>query len=464
MYDQLKRVGWTYYTTENSELAGDRIIDLAIDHQGCVWAVSERGLNILRPEGGWTIYTAENSGWVNGIVRALAVDAQGRIWAITDRGLSIIRPEGEWITYSATNSALADSLMTALAFDAQNRAWVVTIDSLNVLAPYGGWTTYTAENSGLAKGIVTALAVDARGRVWVGILLRGVSVLAPDGVWTNYTAENSGLDTEWVNALVVDVQGRVWAGTDSGLWVLSPDGLWTRYDEANSSLTSDNIKSLVIDSQGQLWIGAEKRLSVLAPDGNLTNYTPYNSGLPPRFHGITNDAQGRIWMIKDGIVVFNQAASIPPSVVLGVLVLTTLSLAAFIIQVSYTIALKWMGKTYSKLDPSENGVAVPAPELPEKGRHRIWLKITASFLCWYLVYGLIWLFITRQEGFLLAGIIVLLCTWLFNLILVVGFAIKPRTRPFVLGILAALALNMVISVTLAIHNYVFFFIPFFINP
>ena len=100
----------------------------------------------------------------------------------------------------------------------------------------------------------------------------------------------------------------------------------------------------------------------------------------------------------------------------------------------------------------------PAPMTPRQW----WLLFAGGFLGWYLVYGVIWL-LSAQDGVYYQGNIFLYaCLWSVNIILIVAFAIHCDTRPVGLGILAALALNIVISLVIGLQGNAWCFVPFFI--
>lgn len=93
-------------------------------------------------------------------------------------------------------------------------------------------------------------------------------------------------------------------------------------------------------------------------------------------------------------------------------------------------------------------------------------QFLAGFLGWYLVNGLYWvLLLGRQTIWQYAGdnFLILAPTFCLNLLaLILLSAIKP-TRKIGLGILTALAVNLVIASVLGVAENAWCFYPFFAN-
>ena len=106
----------------------------------------------------------------------------------------------------------------------------------------------------------------------------------------------------------------------------------------------------------------------------------------------------------------------------------------------------------------------PAPPMTPQPK---WLLFAAGLLGWYLVNGLIWLMMLRSPfypGWLDTYGFPNLILLPLNLIILVVLAIIKRTRMIAFGILAALALNIVISLVIGLQGNAWCFVPFFIPP
>ncbi|MGC1376132.1 MAG: hypothetical protein WA821_07920 [Anaerolineales bacterium] len=84
------------------------------------------------------------------------------------------------------------------------------------------------------------------------------------------------------------------------------------------------------------------------------------------------------------------------------------------------------------------------------------IEIGVGFVAWYVINGLIWWGGTSNYRFFLA-----IFTLPGNLIALLICAIVPRLRKVALGILIAIALNLVITLVLGMLTNALCFVPFF---
>jgi ligand-binding sensor domain-containing protein len=173
---------WMLYTTENSEVPGDQILELAVDPQGNLWVgtVENNGVAMFDGET-WTVYTSKNSDLPRGSIAAIACDAQGTIWIGADGG-GVAHFDGTaWTGYTTRNSELPNNNVHALALDAQGILWVGTEQGL---ARFNGdtWNVYTPDNSGLPHQWIWTLTPDIQGNLWIGTMVGGVAVYREGGV------------------------------------------------------------------------------------------------------------------------------------------------------------------------------------------------------------------------------------------------------------------------------------------
>jgi hypothetical protein len=466
-YTWAKGQGWSYFNENNSELISNNVEALAIDKEERVWVGTRHGLSVLGTDGKWTDYLA-------GIeVTALATDAQGQTWVGTDEGLSVFTPDGGMKTYTTSNSDLASDRIISLAVDTHGQVWIGTSDGLNLLSPDGTWKVYTTLNSDLPDDSILALGVDPQDRVWVGTS-GGLIVISPDGQWQAYTGSDIGLMDDLVSNLAVGADGSVSAGAGfdgNGLGVLSPAGQWRVYTPSNSGLASDDVRALAFDTGGSLWVGNEfesSGLSELTTDGHWRRYSRVNSGLLN--NNVNTLAPGKPGSAEllvgswNGLTVYHPAASVPQSVILGLLLLGLLSIAALIIQVVIYAGMALEKKRQKKLvSPEAESPLEVAIALPQADMRRKYIQFAGGFLGWYLVNGLLYqvLFLSDidEEMALLFGLAILP----INLILLVVLSIKHRTRFIGLGILSAMAVNLFVALVFGLGMNAQCFIPFFIG-
>lgn len=94
------------------------------------------------------------------------------------------------------------------------------------------------------------------------------------------------------------------------------------------------------------------------------------------------------------------------------------------------------------------------PDQPQTDKNRPLWQFAAGFLGWFLVNGLIWLFFKDNIGLNLLVFPVNL------IVLIVLFAVK-KNRKYAQGVLAAVGVNLLISLILGLFFNAFCFIPFF---
>ncbi|TWB44428.1 sensor histidine kinase [Nitrospirillum pindoramense] len=173
-------------------LVDDRIIALAVDHTGAVWAGTEHGLNRLDPATGAVerlAHDATDPGSLpHDYINSLAEDGQGRLWVGTAQGgIAILegrdaagRPRFRVLD---RQNGLPGLRINNLTYDGHDHVWATTADEL--------------------------VSID------VGSL--AVRVLGP--------AENALIRRYWENASAVTPDGKLLFAGDGGMTVVSPDAI-----------------------------------------------------------------------------------------------------------------------------------------------------------------------------------------------------------------------------------------------
>jgi len=284
-----------------------RILDMAADEQGQVWAITNSDLSAFdgqswtgyqRPEG---VYTLE----------AVAIATDGRVWLGHYGGVSVL-DGGEWLSYNSDSFGLGDyaGLINDVAIDYQGRTWVATSSGVAVLDG-DSWTPYD-ESSGLTYDSTTAIVVDHQGKVWVAHSY-GVDVFDGNG-WTFYGEKydkEAQIEVEalsGVSALAVDNQGCVWAGTSAyGISVFNGSD-WNTYG-SRECFYGSGVNAIACDSQGRVWLGTNFGLAVF--DGsNWFQYTKNSSEL------LSNDIDA-VLVTGAGPASLPQAPALEPGNVMG---------------------------------------------------------------------------------------------------------------------------------------------------
>lgn len=115
--------------------------------------------------------------------------------------------------------------------------------------------------------------------------------------------------------------------------------------------------------------------------------------------------------------------------------------------------------------PEENPPA-PSQGKPAKSTLRKLAEIGSGFLGWWLINDLIWrvLGIQLSNPNIMYGDIGVICfSFPINILLLVTFAIIRQTRLIALGILIAIALNLLVSLILGLFMNAICFIPLTIH-
>ncbi len=118
---------WSFFSTANSGIPNNRIIDLEIDGFGNIWIVTVNALS--RFDGNtWTHWTSQNAPLIN-MLSSLEIDSANGIWMISHNYTTykILRFDGtNWTSWNHTNSPLSDVDLRRLFIDGNDNVWITT--------------------------------------------------------------------------------------------------------------------------------------------------------------------------------------------------------------------------------------------------------------------------------------------------------------------------------------------------
>jgi ligand-binding sensor domain-containing protein len=304
---------WTVFTSANSDLPQQRIVELA-EAEGVLW-VGTWGGGIARcGNGKWSVYNRDNSSLPGDVVTALTVAGDGAVWVATvnSYGADVLARlhRGEWQTYLSSTSKLPGGEIQALAAATDGTVWIGTSGYFEYgLARFqeDKWRVYTGRNSNLPNGVL-ALAVAPDNTVWVGTsdqLGRPGAILELQGTdeWQIYPTNGAS-----VQALAVAVDGSLWAGTSIGLWHLQ-DEQWQAYTQANSDIPNDHVQALAFTPDGALWVGTRGDGLARFQNDQWQVYTQANSKLPDDdISALAVADDGALWIgTSGGLALLRQA-------------------------------------------------------------------------------------------------------------------------------------------------------------
>jgi signal transduction histidine kinase/ligand-binding sensor domain-containing protein/CheY-like chemotaxis protein len=329
--DGLVRFGGASFTwfrkSSVPQIIDNEITALAADTVGGLWAAtSSGGVLHYTPGAPLSLGTFEHYGSSEGLpddrLLSIAVDAQGRVWAGTQRGIAVF--EGGRFRPMYTDNFRGP--VTYLYFGSDGETWVGSFGRTlrisggklaeiplpggpvtSILRTRHGETLISGEE-GLYRvvvgravphqigGVSNAITVleDSRGGMWISKAGGGLIALdgsrlgsAPGGLLADSQSE--------VLALFEDRQGNVWAGTRSGELHRFRPHLFEGFG-SKEGLADDYIYSVYEDARGNIWIGGPQGLNELAPDGRLRLFT-MKDGLPNlHVNALCGAAGGGLWI------------------------------------------------------------------------------------------------------------------------------------------------------------------------
>ena len=227
---------------DSTSIGGNHVLDLVEDAAGRIWAaLSEDGLCVGTPdaEGGYRFATFFAEQYPNPDFRTLLVDRSGRIWAGTDQGVIIFRPDeliadpAAYGSYPLVGKGPFNNEVNDLLEDREGRIWIASNGrGLFCTQPDGSgaqrFIQYTTSN-GLVNNRVQGIVEDRQGRLWVATV-SGVSCLTPaTGQFTNYHFSGKiqgDKNNDGAQALLPD--GSILSGTNNGLLRILPTPQWER--------------------------------------------------------------------------------------------------------------------------------------------------------------------------------------------------------------------------------------------
>lgn len=449
--DNKEKAEWTSYDLGN----GSSICtDLIVSKQDRVWiGISQSGCNIFIMDASGKKTIPEKI--ASSDVQDIAIDKEGKIWISAwgdnEKGIYLYSPEGDFANFFPM-----EIYPEALAIDQEGKLWVVgqeygTVKEILVLNSDGTWKHYPAE--GEISSDASDMAIDAKGRAWIATRER--KILDSNGNWTTFSSEIISPSA----LLFVEDQNQMWIGEGwSGLEILDSDGNQiNRFTGSNSDFVNNQVTSLAVDKEGRVWIGSYGTLSMIDPNGNWLTYTPDNSGMAGRYVvGIGFDSHGKVWVAigveQEGTALetFDPRVSTPND---GLK--TQTQIASFTKKEVLPLLEVLIFLTIIKLLIAPVKKIIKIIELHGRSREASFL---AGFLGWYLINGLIWLGLGNPVD---SEYIPNLLIFPINLLALIILSVGKRTRNVGLGILAALALNLLLSLILgALMNGVCF-VPFY---
>jgi ligand-binding sensor domain-containing protein len=296
---------WMIYNTSNSDLASDKISDLAVDQEGTVWLTGgeyDNYTGLVRFNSStWTNFTTNSSDIPTDHICAISFDDSGTI-VLGTYGKGLVLFDGiDWINYHKNNSELPGDYIHAVEADQNGTIWMGYSEGAEMgLASFNGtiWNIYDQTNSGMPFDNPYDISTASDETVWVSFHPSNpYGVIHFDGTnWTSYTSLNSGLIDDHIDMIRVMDGGVVWIGTKKGL-VCYNGTEWTTHNTSNSGIPyNNNLGAIATDSSNVLWIGSNDGL--LTFDGNVWQvFNTENTNLETNYlSSPVFDSEGLLWL------------------------------------------------------------------------------------------------------------------------------------------------------------------------
>ncbi len=293
---------WTVYDTTNSILPSNNISNIVMDKFNNIWIsikannygmfgekfINAGGITKIAPNGTWEIYTTKNSQIPSDNVIDINIDTLGNVWGITHRydtsstgtikyagmdGL-IKFSNGNWSIYTTanTNGQFPNSdYAQQLVIDKNNNIW---LNNFLSLIKFNGiaWTVYDGQNTNNALPYyIQVFTFDKNNTLWM-VDERGDTLISYNGTsWGKRPIFplRIGANNRNAQAITLDKDNNLWFGTndtyvDGGVFKYNINlNEWINYRIDNSPLPSNNVVSISIDSDNNKYFGCGRSYDVI---------------------------------------------------------------------------------------------------------------------------------------------------------------------------------------------------------
>jgi ligand-binding sensor domain-containing protein/serine phosphatase RsbU (regulator of sigma subunit) len=322
--------GLSLYTKSFFEIYADgyvsdvnNIMSVYIDEKDAVYAGTELGLTVFKPDGTINHYSNENGlPEEEPSVLQISEDSIGNIWLATN-GINQINNKNKLNYYEieelnqqeyrivTTDLVVNDNILYA-ASEIGLISFDVNSESYSIL------TT----KDGLIANNIYSLEIDNSGNLWCGTT-NGLSIYNGHKFYNFNTFH--GLPNNFCYDIHFDQKGVAWIATDFGICSATlSEGfvLSTKNYSMEDGLKSNSIASIISDNENNIWIGHNKGVDRLNPaTKEIGNYGIHEGYLPveSNYKAVAKDKNGNIWFgTIDGVVKYSPENDIkntqPPKV------------------------------------------------------------------------------------------------------------------------------------------------------
>ncbi|HEX4770118.1 MAG TPA: two-component regulator propeller domain-containing protein [Bryobacteraceae bacterium] len=279
-------------------LANEFINAVLVDHQGAIWAATQRGL--YRSDGTRFKRVDESLHLINISFSALVEDSENHLVAAGPSGL--FRFTDGTLTHYVTTADFGEVYRVQRTEDGS--LWLATSRGVKRIPKSDGRTSFPVQEH--TKTLVDAITQDHTGNVWLGSRGDGLFVVPGTG-GAAFHAEIVLPDNS-IATIFEDRDQSIWVGTADGLVRLStPD---VQIVNSRDGLSDDNVATIYSDHRRVLWLttitgrvyryvhGHAEPFQLLPPANNLQVMGTYEDHTGALWFGTVNAGVVRIFKGK----------------------------------------------------------------------------------------------------------------------------------------------------------------------
>ncbi|NJM14128.1 MAG: hypothetical protein HC896_00925, partial [Bacteroidales bacterium] len=252
---------------DKARLVSANVLDIAIDHNNCVWFGTWTGLaKYDQAANTYTVYTEDTVNnhhqILNNYCRAVEIDKNNNVWVGNWYGLTIIRQQANQIQNiklpAITGDIFSGCVVSLLPDENEKEVWLGTwsgyIYRYNL--PNNEFTRVKSEQNELGSpinGFVADLYRHPNGQLYACTWAQGLCTINEQAL----TISQSPARLNTVRAhKALSVNHQLYVGTENGLNVVSTNGSSFYLPDANieGGLSSKVILDFTTDKQGGLWM------------------------------------------------------------------------------------------------------------------------------------------------------------------------------------------------------------------
>jgi ligand-binding sensor domain-containing protein len=295
---------WKLFGTQNSNLNATPLTRLMVDHNKNTWAVNY-AIHKIDSAGNWTSIGSDYFNTGISKILDIAVDSAGTLWAVNRYHLFELPQHSDSLQiYSHENSSMTeDGYYSRLCVDSENRI-VLAGKTGNFgtghFPVFDGesWTTLSGEGIEdlMRENIVSDIYSEADGSFLVAYVRKGLYTNRRD-IWGKIETNQADLAYRWVNQVVSDNLNRIWFKMDWDQLTMFDGTAWHDFSEFEEEYGTEYFFLAQHPSKDRMYI-----------TGNVTGYwdadLEFHEIDRRTFHHLKFDSSGTAWATKDNDLYF----------------------------------------------------------------------------------------------------------------------------------------------------------------